>query len=244
MRILFALIAMVSVIAVFGGAISEAETKPAAGPIVAELFTSQSCSSCPSAEAYFAELADREKVITIEWHVDYWDRLVHGRAGAWKDPYSDAAHTDRQSHYNIAIRGKTGVYTPQTVINGTLEGVGSRRGEVEDLLKAAGGVSLATSIDHSGKRPVVKIAELEAGQNAEVRFVRLLKSQSTKVKRGENHGRTLASRNIALSSKVLGQYDGTAAQFDLPKLHENESCVVLVQTTDDGPGAILGAATC
>ncbi len=82
---------------------AEAEEMPeAAAPsslIVAELFTSQSCSSCPPAEKLFSSLADEENILTIEWHVDIWDSLIHG-GSRWKDPYSDKKFTARQRSYN------------------------------------------------------------------------------------------------------------------------------------------------
>ena len=70
--------------------------------VVAELFTSQSCSSCPPAEALFSELAGEENLLTMEWHVDYWDTLIHG-GSKWKDLYSSAEFTDRQRSYNCLL---------------------------------------------------------------------------------------------------------------------------------------------
>lgn len=80
-------------------------------PVVVELFTSQSCYSCPPAEAYLGELAENPDIVALEWHVDYWDNLVYGSAGRWKDPYSDPAFTERQGLYNLSIRRSGSVYT-------------------------------------------------------------------------------------------------------------------------------------
>jgi len=83
---------------------AETTTLEASAPLkVAELFTSQSCSSCPPAEALFSDLAEREDLLTLEWHVDYWDTLIHG-GSKWKDPYSDKAFTNRQRTYNRSFR--------------------------------------------------------------------------------------------------------------------------------------------
>ena len=109
----------------------------AQNPTLIELFTSQSCSSCPKAEKLFAEFAERDDLVVIEWHVDYWDNLVHGRDGRWKDPYSSQANTLRQRDYNFALRGTAGVYTPQAVISGVSETTGSRRAVIETLLAEA-----------------------------------------------------------------------------------------------------------
>ena len=105
--------------------------------VVAELFTSQGCSSCPPAEAYLNDLADRADVIALEFHVDYWDYL------GWKDPFASKAHARRQRAYAAAL-GSRQVYTPQAVIQGAVGLVGSQRSAIEMALKSqtAGGHDL------------------------------------------------------------------------------------------------------
>ena len=136
------LIGILGLVSMRGGAQSLPEwpqADPSAPDIrVAELFTSQSCSSCPPAESLFAELAERSDLIVLEWHVDYWDSLVHGRAGSWKDPYSNPDWTLRQRRYNRALRGQSGAYTPQAVIDGRFETIGSRRETIENQLSTPG----------------------------------------------------------------------------------------------------------
>src|SRR6201987_5568294 len=89
-------------------------------PVVVELFTSQSCSSCPPADALLAELARRDDVIALGFHISYWDGL------AWKDPFSSQSSTDRQRAYaRLFDLGQ--VYTPQMVVDGAREMVGSDR---------------------------------------------------------------------------------------------------------------------
>src|SRR3954452_12261437 len=83
-----------------------AETRP----VVVELFTSQSCSSCPAADTLLRELAERTDVIALAFHISYWDRL------GWKDPLSNEASTDRQKEYARRLSGR--VYTPQIVVDG------------------------------------------------------------------------------------------------------------------------------
>src|SRR3954471_21757782 len=87
-------------------------------PVVLELFTSQGCSSCPPAEAYIGELSRRKDVLALAFHVDYWDDL------GWKDPFSLAMSTERQQMYSAARR-RASVYTPQVVIDGTEDFVGT-----------------------------------------------------------------------------------------------------------------------
>jgi len=205
--------------------------------VVAELFTSQGCSSCPPAERLFSKLADRDKVLTLEWHVDYWDDLVHG-GSRWKDVYSSNKFTQRQRSYNRFLRGKSSSYTPQAVINGRLEGVGSRPGEVSNMLKNAPNLSIAVKIEND----TVKVAS--SNQVAEILFVRLLEKHETNIKGGENKGRKLAGKNIVLDTEVLGQTGAKAAEFKLPSVGTGETCAVLVQTLDGDVGPILGAAKC
>src|SRR5712691_8800515 len=88
-------------------------------PVVVELFTSQGCSSCPPADALLGELARRGDVLALGFHISYWDSL------GWKDPLSNPASTDRQKAYARHFDGQ--VYTPQIVVDGTTEMVGSDR---------------------------------------------------------------------------------------------------------------------
>ena len=121
-----------------------AETQAVSPLVVAELFTSQSCSSCPPAEALFSDLADEDNLLTIEWHVDYWDTLIHG-GSKWKDPYSNKDYTARQRSYNSALRGTRSVYTPQAIVNGAEEDAGNRRSAVKGLVKEAAALPLSVA---------------------------------------------------------------------------------------------------
>ena len=205
--------------------------------IVAELFTSQSCSSCPPAEALFAQLADVENLLTIEWHVDYWDTLVH-HGSKWKDLYSDRAYTARQRDYNQSLRGTRGVYTPQAIVNGQYEGVGNHRSEVADLISFAKDLSLPVNIENGA------VTVGPHSESVEVLFVRLLEEHETDVKGGENKGRKLSGKNIVLEAEVLGQTRNKPISFDLPKVGEGETCAVLVQSLSRNVGPVLGAAKC
>jgi len=176
-------------------------------------------------------------VLTLEWHVDYWDTLIHG-GSKWKDPYSDKAFTSRQRSYNQALRGTRGVYTPQAIVNGKAETVGNSRGKVSSLLKNADQIPLSVDI----KDNVVSIGANEA--EVDVLFVRLLKQHKTDVKGGENKGRRLHGKNIVLEAVILGQTGESPTQFELPRVTANESCAVLVQSLSDDVGPILGASRC
>lgn len=216
---------------------NSSEIKVAAPVVVAELFTSQSCSSCPPAEALFSTLADQENLLTIEWHVDYWDTLIHG-GSKWKDPYSSDEFTRRQRSYNQALRGTRAVYTPQAIVNGNSEGVGNRRSAVNGLVNAAQPRPLSVQIENN----TVNIGASDAP--IEVLFIRLLKQHETDVKGGENKGRKLHGKNIVLSAEILGTTAARSTRFDIPAVGVGETCAVLVQSIGDEVGPILGAAKC
>lgn len=219
----------------------------ATGPVVAELFTSQSCSSCPPAEKLFADLADRDDLIVLEWHVDYWDRLIHGRAGAWKDPYSSAAHTARQRQYNRTLRNTSGVYTPQAVINGRSETVGSRPRDVERLLVSDPRPPIDLQIEAMDESLVARLPALsqQLDRAADVYRLTLLPQQRTAVPSGENRGAILTSRNLVIATETIGMYTGSesALKFRAPTV--GESCALIVQEKRGNRlGPILAASYC
>ena len=119
-------------VALFAGfaALGASAVAAADRPVVVELFTSQGCSSCPPADVLLGELAKREDVLALAFHVDYWDRL------GWKDPFSSAMATARQRAYGHKLGLRT-VYTPQIVVDGTAEMVGSDRRAVARAIAAA-----------------------------------------------------------------------------------------------------------
>ncbi len=221
-------------------------TAPAlAETTVVELFTSQSCYSCPPAEAYLGELADRPDLVALEWHVDYWDDLVYGSSGRWADPFSDPAFSERQRVYNRAIRGRSGGYTPQMVIDGRLEAAGSRRGAVEAAIARAATapdlVSLTVSRTDEGGLAIA--VEGTAPSAADVWLVHLLDRRVTDVLGGENDGKTLANHNIVVGLERVGPWTTGSAPLTVPALTgQGDGCAILVQAANQGE--ILAAAYC
>ncbi len=207
---------------------------------VAELFTSQSCSSCPPAEAHFRRLAARRDVVSLQWHVDYWNDLRVGAAGKWRDPYSSAANTARQRAYNRRLRGTAGVYTPQAVVAGREETVGSRGDAVNALIDAAAaaqGAPLQIAFAADGAHYAVSIDQADAGAET-IEVVEIISGATTRVRGGENNGRTLEAAHIAAASLEFNLSDGPV-RIAAPA--EGASCAVLVR---DAGGAILGGAYC
>ena len=216
------------------------------GPTVVELFTSQGCYSCPPAERFLGELADRDGILALEFHVDYWDNLVYGSAGKWRDPFSSPAFTARQRDYNVRIRQRRGVYTPQMVVDGRLEVVGSREGAVEgaieDARARAGKRVRVAAVPEGGGLKVV----LEDGPQrpAKVWLISFLRREATRVLRGENHGKLLVNHNIVTEMRRIGDWDGEDRTIDVASVANDDrtGCAVLVQAGAAGP--ILGAAQC
>jgi hypothetical protein len=217
------------------------------GTVVVELFTSQGCYSCPPAEKFLGDLAGQKSVIALEFHVDYWDDLVYGAAGKWKDPFSKPAYTQRQRNYNQRIRQTGNVYTPQMVIDGRLEAVGSRRLSVLTAIHEAErglkdrlnvGVMLA-----SGKLRAVTLAG-PVQATGSVWVVRFIRSRETRVGSGENRGKALLSHNIVTEVRKIGEWSGQPGSIPVNdfSLADGEGCAVLVQGARPGP--ILGAAQC
>lgn len=218
-------------------------------PVVVELFTSQGCYSCPPAEAYLGELAGQDGVVALEWHVDYWDSLVYGFHGKWKDPFSSPANTRRQQLYNVAIRKRSGVYTPQMVIDGHTEEAGTRpgiiRGYIERFKKAP-----KLSVTFESNAGLNATIQGDAKANAGIFLVRFVEEAVTRVKSGENHDKTLKSHNIVREIRKLGDWQGTKTSFALPKdatggtdvTGNKMGCAILVQAENQGP--ILGAGLC
>jgi len=203
-------------------------------PIVVELFTSEGCSSCPPADALLAELADRAEVLALSFHVDYWDRL------GWKDPFSSAAATARQRQY-ANLLGIDTVYTPQIVVDGHWQAVGSDRNAVEHAIAAAKTVSQAVMVTVAIDRGQARVAIAATGNGAtgSIVLIGFDRQHVDAVRGGENDGRTLTHVDVVRGSVEIGRYDGRATTIEAPIVWHSDRLAVLVEGAD---GRILGAA--
>ena len=104
--------------------LSVAEAEPRG---VIELFTSQGCSSCPPADKLVGEFALDPSLISISLPIDYWDYL------GWKDTLAMPGHSARQRAY-AHMRGDRDVYTPQVVVSGSMDALGSDRAAIEHTI--------------------------------------------------------------------------------------------------------------
>jgi hypothetical protein len=207
-----------------------AETRP----VVLELFTSEGCSSCPPAEVIVNELAQRPNVLPLSFHVDYWDDL------GWRDRYSLASATERQRVYARTLR-RSSVYTPQAVIDGSRDIVGSQRAAVMEAVSGRRD-GVATSVSVSGGTIQIHVGPGSDAATADVVLVAYLREATTPIGRGENSGRTLKESNIVLWLHELGHWNGKPREFEMSvsRLPTNVTDIaVLVQCA--GQGAILGA---
>jgi len=212
-------------------ALAVAATPAAADPrpVVVELFTSQGCSSCPPADALLGELAHRNDVLPLGFHISYWDSL------GWKDPLSRPSSTERQKAY--ARRFTDGrVYTPQMVVDGVSEMVGSDRKAVLDAVHGARPAAIAP-VSFADDRRSVAIGS-GAGKG-EIVLVRFVQRRKTHVGAGENTGRVANDFNGVESLTALGAWVGSAQRLEIEPPAAGEGLAVLVQAPD---GHMLGAA--
>ena len=216
---------------------------PASGhagqPVVVELFTSQGCSSCPPADELLGELAERDDVIALSLHVDYWDYI------GWKDPYASPQYTERQRRYAEEL-GLHYIYTPQMVIDGHHNIVGSHRGEVLDAIEASSKQGKAVEVSfvaQNGGRVIIP-AGPAPDRGATIWLAVYDDANDTDVKRGENAGRTLRNAHVVRRLERLGTWMGERLEIplnlDSAATRDNYECAVLVQQGRNGP--IIGAS--
>jgi hypothetical protein len=195
----------------------------ATGPVVVELFTSQSCSSCPPADKVLSEIAaENPNVIALSCNVTYWNHLH------WTDTLSHEFCTDRQRDYAYDLKSR-GPYTPQAVINGQFETVGSQGGQVRRF------------IDKAEALPEIKIAAQTeslsiALPDIEKEGYRLTlftydDGHTQKIASGENSGLTVHYTNPVKAMHVLENWDGGARsiEFSLKSLAVSDGFVVIAQ---------------
>lgn len=211
-------------------------------PVVVEIFLSQSCSSCVPAAKLLPGLAARDDVVALGWHVDYWN-MLNTRNGRWVDPYSSAAYTARQKKYNMSIRNRSSVYTPQAVIDGAWETVGSSKTKIDALIDKASEREDRTDVSAAIKdnRFSFTIGGSDDGGNAFL--VTFKKHATTDIPRGENAGRTFEETNIVTGVRPLGVVLKRGAEISAtPPADEDEGCALIVQAPRQA--RIIAAAYC
>jgi hypothetical protein len=216
---------------------AEADAIIAPRPILLELFTSQSCSSCPPAEALLRELSNHPDLLPLSFHVDYWNET------GWIDPYSAPAFTARQQDY----AGSHGyeVYTPQLVVDGHGQAVGSDRAAVAQAIEAARNAARAVpaSIHRQGEAVRIHVGTLAGSQASGSVYLLTYDSRgSTHVPSGENAGRNLPYTNVVRSLRRLGDWSNQPLELN-PMLDAHEVGDHLAVLVQDKTGTVWALAS-
>ncbi|ODT72682.1 MAG: hypothetical protein ABS75_02425 [Pelagibacterium sp. SCN 63-23] len=207
---------------------------------VVELFTSQGCASCPPADALLTSLAERDDVVALAYHVDYWDYI------GWEDTFGDKAYSDRQRAYAKSW-GSSRIFTPQMVVNGAEGVVGSKRDAVHDAVASAA-LPLAVQLESKGDMLKVSVPADPGLEDATIWLVSFLDRADVVIDQGENAGKSMVYTQVVTGRQMLGMWEAeSGAEIKLPladlQRSDNAGLAVLVQPERNGlPGPILGAA--
>ncbi len=225
---------------------------PARAANVVELFTSHGCSSCPPADAVLEQLIKEDPdLVALEFHVDYWNDLVHGADGSWVDPFSKREYTDRQRLYEARrLKGRTGVYTPQVVVNGYYATIGSHGNSIRTALARAKATESSIEFEAPADTTVGLQASVSnvSDEVADLVAVEFDKKRTTLITAGENRDLEITNHNIVRSMKTVASLaPGTSQvfkgnQLTLNKPTDDTGCALLLQLR--GSGQILAAENC
>ena len=213
---------------------------------VVELFTSQGCSSCPPADKIVGELAKDPNVIALSMPIDYWDYL------GWKDTLADSRFSARQKAYSH-VRGDRNLYTPQMIVNGSAQVIGSDRAAIEGAItntsRADGVMSVPVTMTLSGKllNVSVEASKVSATGHGEVWLCSVSKSVPISIGRGENRGQQITYYNVVRNIVKVGDWNGGAGNWTVPLENISrdgvDAAVVYLQDGNrEKPGPMLGAA--
>jgi hypothetical protein len=210
------------------------QNKPSENVAVVELFTSEGCSSCPAADEVLKEMTgimkkEGKQVIGLAFHITYWNRL------GWIDPYSQEEFTTRQKRYTEILNVETGVYTPQAVVNGQYQFVGSNpisfRNFVEQVHTQNPAYSLNGEAQFEHGFVKVNYTINKKPRNEVINIALVEKHIERKILRGENKSRTLQHFNVVRkfeSHELLRQGSITLTLPD-DLAQENASVVLYIQ---------------
>jgi len=254
------LVSLISVVSIttwtLAGVSGPIHDSAARTPVLVELFTSEACSSCPPADRFLETLEGQPvpgaDVIVLSEHVDYWNHI------GWKDPYSSHLYSDRQSTYAQRFKLADGPYTPQMVVDGTSQFVGSDTAQADKAFAAALETAKipvrlsAISVDASHTLR----AHLEAGpldssfrlREADVYVAVALNHAETQVSGGENNGHTLKHVAVVRSLTKVGELKqaqplGQDFQMKLDSKWDPHNLRLVAFLQEPHQGRVLGAAS-
>lgn len=194
------------------------------GVAVVELFTSEGCSSCPPAEAALSRLQDKygSQLFLLAFHVDYWNHL------GWKDKFSQKAFTERQNQYG-ALFGLNSTYTPQAIVSGTFETVGSYEEKIaqkidQELLRQTSNELAITAKSGVGE---IEVAYKALKNDDVLHLALVMNSADVDVWSGENGGRRLKHLNVVIDFKSVERVatNGTV-RFSVPSEKEQKYAII------------------
>ena len=253
---------LIALIALMAGVASLSEVAPAQVPMpdvadaampnkvaeapraVVELFTSQGCSSCPSADAVLGRLSEREDVIALSLSIDYWDYL------GWKDTLASPRFTERQRAY-AHTRGDGAIYTPQAVVNGLSHVNGADEALIGRTIEATGravaGSFVPVRLSEMKERLVVETgsAQMSAAAKEATLWLAVIAAHVTvPITRGENQGKTVTYNNVVRDLMPIGMWNGKPMTVQLERHSfmrpDTDRCAAFLQQGRAGP--IVGAA--
>ncbi len=209
---------------------------------VIELFTSQGCSSCPPADNALQRFVQQGDVVALAYHVDYWNYR------GWTDTLGSKENTDRQYAY-ARMLGRSGVYTPQAVLNGRehingadYQGIANRLNQMDEA-----GKGLAIPIEAAIRGDEIDIKVGAGSGKANIVVVYFDKEQSVDVEKGENLGKKITYWHAVRDIQTIGMWEGTETKLVLPAsmlgTKKAGGCAILLQRmrSADVPAAIIGA---
>lgn len=232
------IIILISFIFLFAKQKQETMSADVKGFAVVELFTSEGCSSCPAADEAIAALLakNNRNIYILSFHVDYWNRL------GWKDQFSKHEYSERQQQYARYLKSES-VYTPQVIVNGTTQFVGSNEGRLNAAIKA--GLQNGQQADLK-LRAEKKDNSIIINYNIEEREPVILNTAlvqphaSTEVRSGENGGRILQHVNIVRALKAGEAKGAGELTIDIPKELSNTSFQLIAFTQSKQNHKVLG----
>ena len=210
---------------------------------VLELFTSEGCSSCPPADQLAGTLQDtyKDRLLVLEFHVDYWDRL------GWKDPFSNAAYSDRQRSYAERFRLQS-IYTPQAIVTGTNETVGSNESKIKAFidknLSADEKVPLIINELNNNEKNTISVKwDYKNGENNTIIHFALVQKQAIiNVKAGENEGRKLVHHNIVRDFVTIDNNQKSTIKLHIPNDLQTYEVKVIAYVQEKDSGKIVATA--
>ncbi|MCP5088880.1 MAG: DUF1223 domain-containing protein [Rhodobacteraceae bacterium] len=200
--------------------------------VVVELYTSQGCSSCPPADAILTEISERDDIIALGLHVDYWDYL------GWRDQLAQHAFTERQARYNAIMKSGYRLVTPQMIFQGRDYVAGAKKREaleyIEMLSKMPEGAQLEIKKD-DGVLRISLAPNAGSTQQADLHVVRYSAYEDVAIKAGENRGKKIHYTNVVTNWDTVAEWNGRDVLSLSHSLEEHEQVAVIVQARGNGP---------